>query len=38
MGYIRTTASRYRELGPLLKLLDEVEGTQAATGYAFGRM
>lgn len=38
IGYIRTTAGRYRELGPLLKLLDEVEGTQAATGYAFGRM
>jgi aminoglycoside/choline kinase family phosphotransferase len=38
MAYIRATASRYRELAPLLRLLDEVEGTQAATGYAFGRM
>jgi aminoglycoside/choline kinase family phosphotransferase len=38
IGYIRATASRYRELGPLLKLVDEVEGTQAATGYAFGRI
>jgi aminoglycoside/choline kinase family phosphotransferase len=38
MGYIRATASRYRELGPLMKVIDEVEGTQAATGFAFGRM
>jgi N-acetylmuramate 1-kinase len=38
MGYIRATCNRYRELGPLLKLLDELEGTPAATGYAFGRM
>jgi aminoglycoside/choline kinase family phosphotransferase len=36
--YIRATAHRYRPLGPLLKLVDEIEGTQAATGYAFGRM
>jgi aminoglycoside/choline kinase family phosphotransferase len=38
IGYIRATASRYRELAPLLRLIDEVEGSQAATGYAFGRM
>ncbi|MBX3659903.1 MAG: phosphotransferase [Ramlibacter sp.] len=38
IGYIRATASRYRELAPLLRLVDEVEGTQAATGYAFGRV
>lgn len=38
MAYIRATANRYRELGPLLKLLDEVEGTQAVSGYAFGRL
>ena len=37
IGYIRATASRYRELTPLLRLIDRVEGTQAATGYAFGR-
>jgi N-acetylmuramate 1-kinase len=36
--YIRATASRYRELGPLAALVDEVEGTQAASGYAFGRV
>ncbi len=38
MAYIRATCHRYRELGPLLKALDEVEGLQAASGYAFGRM
>ncbi len=38
IGYIRATASRYRELTPLLRLIDEVEGIQAASGYAFGRV
>ncbi len=38
MGYIRATAARYRELGPLLRLVDEVEGLQAASGWAFGRV
>jgi aminoglycoside/choline kinase family phosphotransferase len=38
IAYIRATAGRYRELAPLLRLVDEVEGTQAATGYAFGRV
>lgn len=38
IAYIRATASRYRELAPLLKLVNEIEGTQAATGYAFGRI
>ncbi len=36
--YIRATASRYRELGPLLRLIDEVENIQATTGYAYGRI
>jgi aminoglycoside/choline kinase family phosphotransferase len=36
--YIRATAGRYRELAPLLRLLDEVEGTTPATAYAFGRL
>lgn len=36
--YIRHTARRYRELAPLLKLVDEIEGTQDVTGFAFGRM
>jgi len=38
IGYIRATAARYRELTPLLRLIDEVEGSQAQTGYAFVRM
>ncbi len=38
MAYIRATATRYRELTPLLRLVDQVEGTTAATGYAFGRV
>jgi len=38
IGYIRATASRYRELAPLLQLLDQAEGTQAVSGYAFGRI
>ncbi len=38
IAYIRATAGRYRELGPLLRLLDEVEGTEPAVGYAFGRV
>lgn len=38
IGYIRHTAARYRELAPLLRLVDEVEGVQPATGWAFGRM
>jgi hypothetical protein len=38
MGYIRATASRYRQLGPLLKMLDPIEGTEPVTGFAYGRM
>ena len=38
IGYIRATASRYRELAPLLRLVDQVEGSQPATAYAFGRL
>ena len=38
MGSIRATADRYRQLGPLLKLLDQIEGTEPVTGFAYGRM
>jgi aminoglycoside/choline kinase family phosphotransferase len=38
IAYIRATAGRYRELTPLLRLVDQIEGTQAATGFAFGRV
>ncbi|MFC5496634.1 aminoglycoside phosphotransferase family protein [Caenimonas terrae] len=37
LGYIRATANRYRELAPLLRLVDEVEGTQQAAAFMFGR-
>jgi N-acetylmuramate 1-kinase len=36
--YIRSTCNRYRELGPLLKVIDEIENLQAASGWAFGRV
>ena len=37
-AYIRATASRYIELKPLLRLIEEVEGADGVTGFAFGRM
>ena len=36
--YIHTTASRYRELAPLLRLVDQIEGTTPQVGFAYGRM
>ncbi len=36
--YIRKACDRYRELGPLLKLIDEIEGTTPQVGFAYGRM
>lgn len=36
--YIRNTTHRYRELGPFLKLIDQIEGFELASGYAFGRV
>jgi aminoglycoside/choline kinase family phosphotransferase len=38
LAYIRATGSRYRELTPLLRLIDEVEGTTPQVGFAYGRM
>jgi aminoglycoside/choline kinase family phosphotransferase len=38
IGYMRATAGRYRELTPLLRLLDLIEGEQAVSSYAFGRV
>ena len=38
LAYIRATANRYRQLGPLLKMLDQIEGTEPAVGFAYGRM
>jgi len=36
--YIRATAARYTQLTPLLRVIDEVEGTADATSLAFGRV
>lgn len=38
IAYIRSTAGRYSELTPLLRVVDEVEGTQALSGFAYGRV
>jgi aminoglycoside/choline kinase family phosphotransferase len=35
MGYVRHAATRYRELGPLASLLDELEGIRPQAGYTF---
>ena len=35
MKYLRATCDRYRELGPFLKLLDELAGRQATVAYTF---
>ena len=37
IAYIRSTASRYRELGPLLRLIDQVEGTPLVDAFTIGR-
>jgi aminoglycoside/choline kinase family phosphotransferase len=38
IAYIRATAGRYGELTPLLRAIDEIEGTQPVSGFAYGRM
>ncbi|MHB8949403.1 MAG: aminoglycoside phosphotransferase family protein [Rhodoferax sp.] len=38
IGYMRATCGRYRELKPLLRLIERVEGLVVADGYAFGRI
>ena len=35
MTYLRGACARYRALGPLLKMLDELEGRRATVGYTF---
>ncbi len=35
MDYVRKTANRYRDLKPLIKLLDTLENRQPAVGYTF---
>lgn len=36
--YIRTTALRYRELFPLARLIDKIEGFDNLSGFAYGRV
>jgi len=38
IAYIRATAGRYMELTPLVRVIDEIEGTSAITGFAYGRV
>ena len=38
INYIRSTASRYTELTPLLRLIDKIEGTEPAISLAFPRL
>jgi N-acetylmuramate 1-kinase len=33
--YVRATAARYRQLGPLMVLLDAIEGNETRVGYTF---
>jgi aminoglycoside/choline kinase family phosphotransferase len=35
MRYLRRTCERYRELAPLARLLDEIDGTKKRVGYTF---
>jgi aminoglycoside/choline kinase family phosphotransferase len=37
IGYIRSTCSRYHELKPLLRLVDEIEGIVEPNVFGFGR-
>ena len=38
IAYIRHTCSRYIELKPLLRLVEQIEGIQEQNAYAFGRV
>ena len=38
INYIRATCSRYRELTPLLRLIDDIEDHQSLSGFAYGRV
>ncbi len=37
INYLRATCERYRDLKPLLRLIERVEGIETASGYTFGR-
>ena len=38
IAYMRSTCGRYRELKPLLRLIESVEGLDVPQGFAFGRV
>ncbi len=38
INYIRATCERYRELKPLLRLVEKVEGIEVGSAFAFGRI
>ena len=38
INYIRATCSRYRELMPLLRLIDNIEDHNPVSGFAYGRI
>ena len=38
LSYIRATCTRYRELTPLLRVIDEIEDNQPMSGFAYGRV
>jgi N-acetylmuramate 1-kinase len=38
INYVRKTADRYRELGPFLKLIDQIEGIETHMSYSFGKV
>jgi hypothetical protein len=35
MRYLRRACARYRELGPMLRLFDELQQRQSVAGYTF---
>ena len=38
IGYIRATCRRYRELGPLARLIEDIDGIAVPNAFAFGRI
>ena len=38
IGYIRATCARYRELKPLLRLVERIEGIEPPQAFSFGRV
>jgi len=38
IGYMRATCARYRELKPLLRLIEKIDGIEVPNAFAFGRV